>query len=292
MAFLSNAFGMRQPFLVSLWSFIQKPRWNDADKHISWTHFVQALAWGIVGAFSTGIIIQIVVFFLDIELSNSVVTLVEEAAWYEMLYFAAIVAPIMEEFIFRLPLSSVRWVWQVWLIGLVAWLVYFFGMSGTPLIITALVAGALVGVIGFIRSSHWAQVTNQIQGVLIGSSVLIFGVIHLLNYESLPLLYGGILVFVLPQIWGGILMAYLRVKQSFRMAVLYHCVYNFFLAAPVVLVFPIIDQPDLESLSSSDELVVGLVGVAMSIGSALLVGIVVWSIYQVTLWKKSNQTPA
>ncbi len=280
---------MQRPFLLSLWDFVRKPRWDTESPSISWSHFAQALAWGIVGSLVIGIVIQIIVSLFNIELSNSVVTLVEESTWYEMLFFAAIVAPIVEEFVFRLPLSSVRWVWIIWLIGFVAWTYYFFGLSGIPLTVFSIVAGMMIGIISFKESSHWRKTLAPIQSVWIVCSIVLFGVIHLLNYENLPLLYGGILIFIMPQIWGGLLMAYLRVRQSFLIAVLYHCLYNFLLAAPVVLLYPIIDQPDLENLSSADELLVHILGIGFVIGSALLVSVVVWSMYQVVKFEKVKE---
>jgi membrane protease YdiL (CAAX protease family) len=66
----------------------------------------------------------------------------------------------------------------------------------------------------FTRNFHW----------FVWGSTLLFGLIHLGNYEPLthPL---GVLV-VLPQTIGGLLLAYTRTRLGLRAAMLHHAAYN------------------------------------------------------------------
>src|SRR5690606_34091132 len=59
------------------------------------------------------------------------------------------------------------------------------------------------------------------------SSVLVFGLIHLWNYDNEQFLfYLFCFVFVFSQLTGGVVLSFIRVRLGFRYAVFYHALWN------------------------------------------------------------------
>ena len=143
-----------------------------------------------------------------------------------------ILAPVLEELAFR-----------GWLTGRIAALRFAaYGFAALALFIAALfvepeygapisVAGSLLVFAGLI---HWSRTRHRDTAVpawftrhfrwFVWGSALVFGLIHLGNYEPLahPL---GVLV-VLPQTIGGLLLAYTRTRLGLGAAMAHHAVYN------------------------------------------------------------------
>lgn len=148
-----------------------------------------------------------------------------------------LLAPALEEALFR-----------GWMRGQVAALRFAvygfaaFGLFAASLIVPAqfatmvAVAAAALAFAGLIHWGSTAQRDTMVPAwfarhfvVLVWSSTLLFGLIHLGNYEPLtsPL---GVLV-VVPQTVGGLLLAYTRTRLGLGAAVAHHAAYNAVLIA-------------------------------------------------------------
>ena len=187
------------------------------------------------------------VFALDLAVDSAAMALIEawdakegflpvpleaEGSWGEELFQALLLAPLLEEALYR-----------GWLTGRVAALRFAaFGFAAEACFIASLWAGAAwegalaaagagIALAGFVQ---WL-VTRERDGavpawftrhfaVLVWGSSLLFAAIHLGNYEPLahPL---GVLV-VTPQLIGGLLLAYVRTRLGLRAAIMHHAAYN------------------------------------------------------------------
>lgn len=155
-----------------------------------------------------------------------------ETTFAEDLIEFLILAPVLEELAFR-----------AWLSGRIAALRFaVYGFAALALFIAALfvearyaapisVAASMLVFAGLI---HWGRTRHRDTAVpawftrhfrwFVWGSALVFGLIHLGNYEPLthPL---GVLV-VLPQTIGGLLLAYTRTRLGLGAAITHHAVYN------------------------------------------------------------------
>lgn len=160
------------------------------------------------------------------------ITLAEDA------FLSLLLAPLLEELLFRGWLSGRRAALRFALYGLAALALFMASLFAGPGAATALaLAGVGTVIAGLV---HWSRTRHRDRevpawfirhfGKFVWGSTLLFGLIHLGNYEPLthPL---GVLV-VLPQTIGGLLLAYTRTRLGLMAAVAHHSAFN---AAALVL---------------------------------------------------------
>lgn len=156
----------------------------------------------------------------------------EDTTLAEDLFGYLLLAPVLEELVYR-----------GWLSGRTAGLRFaVYGFAAEALFFAALfmdegraelVALAGVGVV-LAGLLHWlmtrerdtavpAWFTRHFHWFVWGSSLL-FGLMHLGNYEALSSPWG--VLAVLPQTIGGLLLAYTRTRLGLRAAMLQHALYN------------------------------------------------------------------
>ena len=156
----------------------------------------------------------------------------EETTLAEDLFGYLLLAPVLEELVYR-----------GWLTGRIAALRFAaYGFAAEAIFIGALfvpsdialtlgLAGVAVALAGLV---HWSLTRDRDTAVpewftrhfhwFVWGSTLLFGLMHLGNYEPLahPL---GVLV-VLPQTIGGLLLAYTRTRLGLGAAMMHHAAYN------------------------------------------------------------------
>lgn len=156
----------------------------------------------------------------------------EEATLAEDLFGYLLLAPVLEELVYR-----------GWLTGRLAALRFaLYGFAAEAMFIAALfvsaewamplsLAGVGVALAGLV---HWSLTHARDTAVpawftrhfhwFVWGSTLLFGLMHLGNYEPLTS-PPGVLV-VLPQTIGGLLLAYTRTRLGLGAAMLHHAAYN------------------------------------------------------------------
>lgn len=170
--------------------------------------------------------------WLDSQIGFLPAEIAEETTLAEDLFGYLLLAPVLEELVYR-----------GWLSGRVAALrfaLYGFAALGLFTASVFLPAGmttplSLAGVaVAFAGLIHWSLTHDRDTAVpgwftryfrwFVWGSTLLFGLMHLGNYEALthPL---GVLV-VLPQTIGGLLLAYTRTRLGLGAAMLHHAAYN------------------------------------------------------------------
>lgn len=202
----------------------------------------QPMAWGKAAALALG-----VVFAFDLAADTLAAWLTE--AWdakagflpapieedislAEELFSALLLAPVLEELVFR-----------GWLTGRIAALRFaLYGFAAMGLLLASLIvptqwamplglAGAATAFAGFL---HWNATRRRDAAVpewftrhfqwFVWGQALLFGLIHLGNYE--PLAHPLGLLVVLPQTIGGLLLAYTRTRLGLGAAMAHHAAYN------------------------------------------------------------------
>ena len=193
-----------------------------------------AAALAVVFAFDvvTGVLVYAVTGVLD----QGGVFLPEplefETTWAQDLVEFLIIAPLLEELAFR-----------GWLTGRIAALRFaLHGFAAMGLFVAALyvpydyatpvalagVAAVFAGLIQWGRTRHRdtavpAWFARHFHWIVWGSS-LVFGLIHLGNYEPLTHPFG--VLVVLPQTIGGLLLAYTRTRLGLGAAIAHHAAFN------------------------------------------------------------------
>lgn len=220
-----------------------RERIADIARFIARPDFVaQPMAWG------KGLAIALlVVFALDIALDSLVYALTEawdrsanflpepieyQTSLAEDLIDFLIFAPIMEELAFRGWLTGRIAALRFGAYGLAAMaLLTASGFVASAYVMPLTLAGVAVVFAGLLQWGRTHARDTQVPvwfacnfHFFVWGSSLLFGLIHLGNYETLtnPL---GLLV-VLPQTIGGLLLAYTRTRLGLSAAMLHHAAYN------------------------------------------------------------------
>jgi membrane protease YdiL (CAAX protease family) len=202
----------------------------------------QPMAWG-----RALVLALVAVFALDLALDTLVAVVTE--AWdaqagflpepidigsslAEEVFSSLLLAPVLEELLFRGWLNGRLAGLRFALYGFAALGLFMVSLLVPPehAMTIALAAAAVV----FAGLIHWSRTRHRDTAVplwftrhfhwFVWGSSLVFGLIHLGNYEALahPL---GLLV-VLPQTIGGLLLAYTRTRLGLGAAMLHHAAYN------------------------------------------------------------------
>ena len=128
-----------------------------------------------------------------------------------------VIAPILEELLYRLPLKRSKFAFFSLLVGIINILIIDL------LILKIALALYLVGVV------YLMYLKKKITFILIPLSIILFTVSHVGNYniEDLELMNSLDIFFLfLPQLVLGIIVTFIRLKSSFKYALLYHSLYN------------------------------------------------------------------
>lgn len=201
----------------------------------------------IIVAIIAAILVPIMLAF-GVSMSNEMSDLFQRPVW-ELLLIVVIIGPIIEELMFRSWLSgSPRLL--IPFSGLILWmaLTYSYEQLGWPgpasigaAPLLALIAIAvLIGVIALWKKPvpGWYV---RIFPLVFWSQALLFGSVHIFNYAGdNP---AALLPFVLPQIVGGLIWGYARIRYGWWANIAMHMAYN--LIATSGLVYILLTRPDV-----------------------------------------------
>ena len=175
--------------IKEVWEFLKHPRYTPylpmpkADLIRNFTHL---LALALAFSFLFGIFGSVIAESLGLVTNeHAIERFLEKTSNSTLFLFVVILAPALEELIFRAPLSL------------------------------------------FKRASYFP--------VVFYLSVLLFGAVHLLNFEYEAGFYGFALLLILPQLSAGIFLGFIRVKMGLGWAILLHAFHNFILLSPFLL---------------------------------------------------------
>ena len=149
-----------------------------------------------------------------------------------LLFLAIVFAPIVEELMFRgwlsgrkpallLAAASIGGFAAIMLVGL---------FVPSALGLTSAAAMIAIGVALLYWLAQWRDARGMVPAfkrhyaLMIWLSSLLFGAVHLTNYEGALSLVD--IMLVLPQTLGGLILAYARTRLGLRAAILHHAAFN------------------------------------------------------------------
>lgn len=74
------------------------------------------------------------------------------------------------------------------------------------------------------------------------ASILLFGLIHISNFEDLHGHYWAVPFLVLPQLFSGLFLGFIRIRQGLIWSILLHTMHNLVLVGPLII-FKLFDIP-------------------------------------------------
>ncbi len=181
--------------LKEVWEFLKYPE-NlilDIDAAQKRKRLGQLLFLAVSFSLLSGILLEAIasVFHLDFG-AHAAEKLMEEFSVLAIFFFAVILAPLLEELIFRGPL-------------------------------------------GLFKNRKSFAYAFYI-------SVLLFGMIHISNFEDLNGHYWAVPFMILPQLCAGTFLGFIRVKQGLIWSILLHAGHNLILIGPFIF-FKLLDIP-------------------------------------------------
>lgn len=155
---------------------------------------------------------------------------------YSSLFFlkVVIIAPVFEEFTFRSFLKINKLSICFFLSGLTYTILLL--LSNEYILLVTL--SILIGVFGFLiipkRKIQRIKVHKKRYNLFVYLSVILFGLIHLpnINFEHLSFLI--IIIYLIPFIFGALIMSYLRLKYNLLTSIVFHSLINII---PFVIIF-------------------------------------------------------
>lgn len=221
----------------------------------------------------------------NVQESNNLLDTVDGMPVWYLPLTAVVVAPVLEETIFRLPL---RPSWLNLALPVAIFVPAFSGALPMPgLLILLLIAIALLAIFSKKQSPKSRSLQtfyNRYSRFIFYGIALLFGIIHIGNYDAEVWSFLPILVF--PQIVIGLILGFVRLRYGLAWGMLLHAFHNGVLLLPVFLVqilgsehlqASITEPLDWETLSRSDQIMMGGLSLCLTAG-IILVGVTAWKV--------------
>lgn len=286
---------MSHSLLGTYLRFLRSPNLNNPPIAVS----VPQAAKSILRLYSVHLIVLpllliLIGFVPNAQDSNNLLDILGDSSVWFFAFAAVVMAPVIEELIFRLPLRA-SWFNLLLPLGIV-----IPNFLGVPFFAPFLLLLAIV-IVSLAIFKGQSAILNQVRRfygryshIIFYAIVLLFGAIHIGNYDSgvwpfLPIL-------VLPQVVVGTLFGFVRLRYGFIWAILLHALHNGCLLLPVFIVqifgseklqANMAEMPDITTLSTSDQIVSGAIGF-YTMGGIILCSVVAWTV--VKEWKLNKSS--
>lgn len=200
-------------------SYIKRPSSSESFVKINWGHFFLLPFVYLVFAVSI-MLIPLIIMKL-----TGITRLPLNLSLYQKVLFGIILAPIYEEILLRILLIFNRKNLAVFAACCAIFFIYFFVKSNPKfLVFSALIA---VSSIVYLYFDRCFVIINNHYRLFFYFSAALFGLLHIFNFTGIShynLIFTPLLV--LPQLFLGLILGYLRVKYGFKYGVLFHALIN------------------------------------------------------------------
>lgn len=166
------------------------------------------------------------------------VDLLKEFGVLGTLFLACIVAPLLEETVFRYHLKDLNGaIYFIFLslgvlgVSQVTGIRIQFTIIGTALVFAVLVIEFLKRKRRFLVAKFWIR----IYPFLFYYTAIIFGLVHLSNYKDLTISDPSFVFYIASQAFGGLGLGYLRIKFGLIYSMLFHALFNLLMVSLVIL---------------------------------------------------------
>ncbi|MDQ8006540.1 MAG: CPBP family glutamic-type intramembrane protease [Pedobacter sp.] len=166
------------------------------------------------------------------------IDLLKEFGVLGTLFLACIVAPLLEETIFRCHLKDLNGAIYFIFLSLGALTVsqvngirIQLAIIGTALVLAVLVIEFLKKKSRFYATKFWIKIYPY----LFYYTAIIFGLVHLSNYKDLTVTDPSFVFYIGSQAFGGLGLGYLRIKYGLIYSMLFHALFNLLMVSLVIL---------------------------------------------------------
>lgn len=171
-----------------IWAFLKNPAYtpySNMEKAEKWVIFKRILILNIGASFILGLIMGLITTAIGADLGDhGVGAMFDKLNVFVIFFLAVILAPILEETIFRAPLV-------------------------------------------FFKNSNYFKLAFYI-------SILLFGIVHLSNFENFLDYLWLAPILVAPQTFAGIFLGFTRVKLGLEWSMFLHAAHNAILLSPML----------------------------------------------------------
>jgi membrane protease YdiL (CAAX protease family) len=204
-------------------------------------HLIQLLFFSLAMMIFVGGVVGAIITSVTGELPENANETIGQASPMMLLFYGVILAPLIEEVVFRSWLGGRL----TCILGLPI-LVSFYAIAAavsadmSPIVSFAVAGGLSVLVLGVARQFASLSPPAQKEGrwrlfpAAFYGSALLFALLHLSNYEgglSSPIM----LIAILPQFFVGLILGYVRMRFGLIHAILFHAIYNLVLISVFML---------------------------------------------------------
>jgi membrane protease YdiL (CAAX protease family) len=167
----------------------------------------------------------------------------EKVLWKSLL-IGAIILPFFEELFFRSWISRLRY--ALMFVGFVGCMAsFFYFLNATSVIVESCLVSIFIFCFIFIEKSKTLVTTSNttlyneklFNWVFYTSSFLVFGLMHISNFETQNTPYWVYPIMTLPQLFSGLTFGFVRCRYGFWYAVFIHF-FNNFVAINLEFLFP------------------------------------------------------
>lgn len=227
--------------LSQFWIFLKKPTLLklSRDKNSLKKDFLWLLVIDIIFAIFIALIFM---FLIEFKLIKEYKTqdLLKEYGVLTSFIFACICAPLLEEFIFRWHLRKRYATIYFVFLSVAGIIIYFIDASWINFLvflISFIIAALIISY--YVKQSQTKKhiLWKRLYPIVFYFSALIFGFVHLSNFQGLTIQDPAFIIYMSSQTFGGLSLGYLRVKYGLMYSILSHSCFNL-IALILTILFP------------------------------------------------------
>jgi hypothetical protein len=218
--------------LLEFWHFLRSPQLLkiSKDKKLLRRDFLTLFLLDVLFAIVLMLVYEL---FLKLKLVKEYESfdIFKEFGLFWGLMLGCILAPIIEEFLFRWPLRKRYASIYFWFLSIAA--IAMSNIEDLRLNVLVFALGLGVATFSHILLKRQSQSKQAVfwytfYPFLFYFSALIFGYVHMSNTKGLTLDDPSFIFYISSQLLGGLTLGYLRVKYGIRYSILFHACFNAF----------------------------------------------------------------
>lgn len=227
--------------LSQFWIFLKEPKLLKLSKNK--TTLKSDFLWLLLLDIAFALIVSVICFVLEefkFIKNYKESDLLKEFGIYGMFLFGCILAPLLEECLFRWHLrrryASIYFVFlsfSALIISFVAttWICFLIFFTGLTL--------AIISEFYLKRQSQTKknELWRRSYPIIFYFTAFVFGFVHLSNFEGLTIQDPAFIIYISSQIFGGLTLGYLRIKYGLKYVILFHACFNL-IALTLTILFP------------------------------------------------------
>lgn len=266
---------MKKNVLHELLMFLRhpKPEAEKVSSRIKTARMLLLLSWTFIVVFSLGILLAWLTSAIGFQGTNLVESLVDEENVIITIILAAVIAPAIEEVVFRLPLIQTARNLAIALAALSVIVAARIQQLVPLLLLTAaipLLAHLYIQLLSK-QTVHYAVSTIYARhyGKIFYTLAILFGSVHMLNYTNVQSGIAILPLLIIPQTVVGVMLGFIRIKYGFTYAVVFHGLYNGLLIVPALLATRSSENITLLATVGFTYLLILVIGLKILISQAL-----------------------